>query len=178
MLRSLLFLCIALSCSVARAQHWTDLADVPQDLRQPNWIGTAGEGSCFHASIVSALNWLGQDEMAAWWKQTYSNGEYARRALERLDAAGLRYVFTQSGDIAVLEYAARNRLIVTLPYKPYHAINLVDLTATHAVLLDNNSVGQFEYVPRAEFEQRWRQEFGGIAIVLLGTPAPPWPRTP
>lgn len=173
-MRTAAFLLTIFTCAPCVGQPWSDLADVPVELRQKNWLHQ-GEGSCAHASTIVALRWINLPEMADWWKTNYGGGEYFSRLTERMDSAGLRYVATEDGDFRVLEYAARNRLVVVLPYKPAHAINLVDLTPTHAVLLDNNRPGEYEYVPRAEFDARWTQEFGGVAICLIGTPAPPWP---
>jgi hypothetical protein len=174
-MRILVFLVAWTTCAYAYSQTWQDLADVPPSLRQANWESQQGQGSCVHASIVTSLRWLNQDEVANWWKAAYSGGEYASRVMQRLDEAAIAYVATEEGDAAVLEYASRNRLVVVIPYKPAHCINLVDLNSQYAVLLDNNRTGEYEYVPREKFLSQWREQFGGFAVVIIGTPAPPWP---
>jgi len=49
--------------------------ELPLELRQPNW----GGGSCVHATNVMVLRHQGLYEMAAWWRKTYSGGEYDTR---------------------------------------------------------------------------------------------------
>lgn len=146
--------------------------DLPPALRSPNW----GGGSCVHASTVSLLRWQGQHEMADWWRRQYSGGEYADRLVKRMEAAGLRYAYTHTGDLNFVEWSIRTGRGCGIFYKPRHAINLVGLDDQHAYLLDNNNTATWETVPRATFERRWR-EFGGIAWTLVYDPPPPLPRT-
>lgn len=151
--------------------------DLPPALRQENW----GGGSCVHASTVSLLRWQGQHAMADWWRAQYSGGEYAGRHAKRLEAAGLRYAYTWSGDVAFLEWCVRTGRGAGIHYKTRHAINLTGLDAEYAYLLDNNATdyperhGTYERVPRATFERRWKER-GGIAWTLVYTPPPPIPR--
>lgn len=150
------------------------LADVPHELRKANYA-PYGEGSCVHASTVTLLRWQGQEKMAQWWTDTYNSGEYSTRLIKRMSEAGLKFAYTEKGDIKFLEWATRNRLGAGIFYKPAHAINIVDLTETHAVLLDNNQIGKYEYVSRAEFDNLWRNSYGGFAWTVVYGPAPPWP---
>lgn len=151
--------------------------DLPLALRQANW----GGGSCVHASTVSLLRWQGQHQMADWWRRNYSGGEYSYRLVQRMEAAGLRYAYTDQGDLRFLEWAVRTGRGAGILYKPRHAINLVGLDQTYAYLLDNNSVdydvrrGHWERVPRAEFERHWRSR-GGFGWTLVYDPPPPLPR--
>jgi hypothetical protein len=170
-----------LLASFARA----DLADVPKEVRQENYVKKCpdcGEehdrfpGSCVHASTITMLRWHGMDELADWWRENYHSGETLHGLTSKLDEAGLKYAFTDTGDVSFIEWAVRNRLVVGLAYKPSHWINLVDLTDEHAVLLDNNRIGEYEYIPRAEFEAAWKNQFWGVAVVLVYEPSPPWPR--
>lgn len=150
------------------------LADVPVEMRQENWA-PYGEGSCVHASVVTMLRWHGMDELAAWWRDTYHSGETATGLLDKLDQAGLKYAYTDTGDVAFLEWASRNRLVVGLPYTPAHFMNLVDLTSTKAVLLDNNSTDKYIYIDRDVFLNAWKNRYSGFAFVLVYPPQPPWP---
>lgn len=149
------------------------LADVPPQLRQPNY-SPYGQGSCVHASTITILRWLGQFEVAAWWKANYHSGEYADRLIERLDAAGLKYAYEDDGDIRFLEWCARNRVVAGIFYFPRHAVNIVDFNETHAVLLDNNRPGDYIYIPRNEFIRNWRA-YGGFAWTLVYDTPPPYP---
>src|SRR5689334_6705611 len=51
--------------------------NVPPSLRQSNWLGSQGEGSCVHATMVSLFNWQGRPQLAAWWKAHNGDGEWA-----------------------------------------------------------------------------------------------------
>jgi len=144
--------------------------DVPPPLRTQNW----GGGSCVHASTVHLLHWQGQHDLAEWWRQTYSGGEYATRLHQRLDAARLRYAFTVRGDPAFLEWALRTRRGAGITYFPNHAVNLVHLDSERAGLLDNNRIDRIIWIPREEFLQKW-QAYGGWAWTLVYDPPPPVP---
>ena len=146
------------------------VVDVPAELRTSNW----GGGSCVHASTVHLLHWQGQHELAAWWRQTYSGGEYATRLHERLDSARLRYAYTTSGDAAFLEWALRTRRGAGITYFPSHAVNLVHLDSERAGLLDNNRVEQIVWLPRDEFLRNWKA-YGGWAWTLVYDAPPPVP---
>lgn len=150
--------------------------DVPLALRTDNW----GGGSCVHASTVTLLRWHGLHELADWWRATYSGGESNTRLVNRMEAAGLRYAYTDTGDVSFLEWCARTGRGAGIFYKTNHAINLVGLDSEYAYLLDNNAtaypetVGHWERVPRATFEERWRG-YGGFAWSLVYSPPPPLP---
>ena len=150
--------------------------DIPPSLRTENW----GGGSCVHASTVSLLRWQGQHEMAEWWRANYIGGEYSDRLIKRMEAANLRYAYTLDADMRFLEWCVRTGRGAGLFYKPNHAINLVGLDAEYAYLLDNNDVsrpertGEWERVPRSEFERRWRG-YGGFGWTLVYQPPAPIP---
>jgi hypothetical protein len=149
------------------------LADIPPQMRQPNWAPN-GFGSCVHASTITILRWQGQYHLAEWWRNTYSSGEYANRLIARMNAAGLRYAYEKDGDIRFLEWCSRNRLCAGIFYFPRHAVNLVDLNETHAVLLDNNRTGEYIHIPRDEFIRNWRG-YGGFAWTVCYATPPPYP---
>lgn len=160
--------------------------DLPQELRTKNW----GTGSCVHASNVNLLKWMELYDLAAWWRKTYSGGEYDTRLVSRLEQAGLRYAFIHGGvdrngngrddGEEFIEWTVRTRRGCGIFYKPQHSINLVGLDSQYAYLLDNNAtdyperVGHYERVPRAEFFRKWRG-FGGFAWTLVYDPTPPEP---
>jgi hypothetical protein len=88
--------------------------------------------------------------------------------------AGLRYAYTASGNVEFLEWATRNRYAAGIFYYPKHAVNLVELNEDHAVLLDNNRVGNYIYVPRDEFIEKWLG-YGGFAWTIIYSAPPPRP---
>ena len=153
-----------------RGAQLAPVVDLPPSLRTPNWRG----GSCVHASTVHLLHWQGEHELAAWWRQNYSGGEYASRLHDRLDAAGLKYAYTVDGDEAFLEWALRTRRGAGIAYFPSHAVNLVHLDSERAGLLDNNRVNEIVWIPRDEFIANWKS-YGGWAWTLVYDPPPPVP---
>jgi hypothetical protein len=150
--------------------------DLPPSLRQSNW----GGGSCVHASTVSLLRWQGQYEMADWWRQNYSGGEGISRLVKRMDAAGLRFAYTDNGDWSFLQWCMRTGRGAGIFYKTNHAINCVGMDASYVYLLDNNNTsypeknGYWERVSKEEFKRRWLS-YGGVAWTLVYYPPAPLP---
>ena len=142
--------------------------DLPLSARQRNW----GGGSCVHASIVMCLRWQGLDELADWWRRTYSGGEHASGLSNKLERAGVRFAYTTRGDVSFLEWACRTRRGCGIAYLPNHFICLVHLDQEKALLLDNNRIDRYLTVPRDEFLRRW-QGYGGWACTPVYSPAPP-----
>jgi len=151
--------------------------ELPRPLREQNW----GGGSCVHASTVMLLRWQKLFDVANKWRATYSGGEYSSRLIARMEAAGLRYAYTLDGDERFLEWAIQTRRGCGIFYKPNHAICLVGLDREYAYLLDNNYIDYpernrtYERVPRAEFMQRWKYEYGGFAWTPVYSPPPMLP---
>lgn len=147
---------------------------LPPRLRQQNW----GSGSCVHASTVMLLRWQGLFDLADKWRATYEGGEYSSRLIQRMEAAGLKYSYTTTGEVAFLEWAIQTRRGAGIFYKPNHAINLVGLDQNYAYLLDNNDpgrperTGSYERVPRQEFLRAWRNDYGGFAWCPVYVPPP------
>lgn len=155
--------------------------DLPPELRTQNW----GGGSCVHASNVTILRRDGLDEMADWWRSTYSGGEYDSRLVTRMEKAGLKYAYIHDGregatGEAFLTWCHRTRRWAGIFYKPSHSINFVGLDEQYVYLLDNNDVkyqernGHPERVPRDEFFRKWRG-YGGFAWTLIYAPPPARP---
>ena len=150
--------------------------DLPPELRTENW----GGGSCVHASTVNLLIWQGQPELARWWRDQYSGGEYADRLVSRMEAANLRYAYTRDGNFAFLEWCIRTRRGAGIFYKIRHAINCVGIDSQNVLLLDNNDIdyperiGTYETVEIEQFKKRWNG-YGGFAWTLVYVPPPPTP---
>jgi hypothetical protein len=145
--------------------------NLPPEARCRNY----GGGSCVCASTISLLRWQGREDLAAALRNSCSGGQSSASLHSKLERLGVRYASTTSGDVAFLEWAVRTRRGCGLTYYPMHYVNLVDLTAEHATLLDNNRVGQYITIPRDEFIRRWRG-YGGWATAVVYAPAAPLAR--
>lgn len=152
--------------------------NLPREMREWNW----GGGSCVHASTVMCFRWQGDLDRAAMWRRTYSGGESSYGLRRKLDHHGIAYHYTdQAGDDRVLEYGSRTRRGAVIFYYPNHSICFAGYARRggneYAVLLDNNRIDEFIWVPKADFLRHWRG-YGGFALVLLGSPAPRQPYYP
>ncbi|MGH7136777.1 MAG: hypothetical protein ACREHD_13625 [Pirellulales bacterium] len=145
--------------------------NLPEEARCKNY----GGGSCVCASTISLLRWQGRDDLAAALRNSCLAGQSSASLHAKLERIGVRWASTTSGDVAFLEWAVRTRRGCGLTYYPMHYVNLVDLTAEHATLLDNNRVGQYISIPRDEFIRRWRG-YGGWATAVVYAPAAPLAR--
>lgn len=159
-------------CSLVNNKLYQDngMADLPPAMRTSNW----GGGSCVHASTYHLLMWQGYPDLAKWWKETYSGGEYSTRLHERLEAANLKYAYTVDGDVSFLDWALSTRRGAGITYWPNHAVNLVSFDTDTAGILDNNRKDNIINVPRNEFVPNW-QGYGGWAWTLVYVPPPPLP---
>lgn len=142
--------------------------NLPLEWRCKNYNG----GSCVCASTISVLRWQNRLDLADALRKICSGGQSASSIQRHVNAIGVRFACTTSGDVAFLDWACRTRRGATIFWKPSHSCTLVDLTATHAVVLDNNHVDRYEYTPRDEFIRRWKG-FGGFALTPLLPPSPP-----
>lgn len=151
--------------------------NLPRPLREWNW----GGGSCVHASTVHSFRWMHKPELAAWWRKTYSGGESAHGLTSKLNKAGVRYYCTTSGDPAVLEYCSATRRGAVIFYYPNHSITFAGYARKDgedwAVLLDNNRIDRFIWVPKKQFLREWRG-YGGFALTPLFSPTPRIPVAP
>ena len=43
--------------------------NIERPLRQQNWVGREGEGSCTHATMIMILRHQGLEQAAAYWRQ-------------------------------------------------------------------------------------------------------------
>lgn len=150
--------------------------NVPLALRQSNWIGNQGEGSCVHATMISLLRWQGRLNKADYWRQTYGNGEWPDDLAAKFDRENVRYAYTTDGDVRFLEWACRTRRGCGITVMGgAHMVALVHLDAQWAAILDNNSVSKFKWVPRATLIAEWKASHGW-AVAPIYTPAAPLPQ--
>jgi len=158
------------------------IVNLPPELREENWLGPGGEGSCVHATMVMLLRWQQQERLADHWRATYADGEYADRTwnrqhnlADRLDRENVRYAYTIQGDVAFLEWAIRTRRgcgVTVLGGR--HMVALVHLDDQWAGLLDNNAPEKIIWVRRGKFIAEWKNS-NGWAVSPVYTPAPPMP---
>ena len=150
--------------------------NLPVALRQANWRGNEGEGSCVHASMISLLRWQGRHAMADYWRRTYGNGEWAAGLADKLDREGVRFAYTVGrNDVGFLEWACSTRRgcgVTVLGGR--HMICLVHLDEKWAGILDNNDPRQIKWVSRKTFLAEWFNS-NSWATTPVYSPAPPLP---
>lgn len=156
------------------------VANLPELLREWNWLSKNQEGSCVHASTVYHLRWHGQFKLAKWWRENHSGGESASSIQRYWTAAKIPFDKTEEGDPKFLEWATRNRHGSIIWFFPSHCVHFCGLAIVdgqkYGILCDNNRVEKYIRVPYEEFVKRWR-EYGGFAMATTLPPPPPkpWP---
>ena len=148
--------------------------NLPLSMRQPNWIGVRGQGSCTWATMVSLLRWQSRYHTADWVRSNYGDGEYPEDYAAKLDQAGVRYAYVTNGDVRFLELACRTRRGCGITVMGgAHFVALVHLDDKWAAILDNN-VEKFIWVPRETLIAEWKASYGW-AVTPVYTPAAPLP---
>ena len=146
--------------------------NVPMGDREANW----GGGSCVHASVVMLFRWQGRLKMAQHWRATYIGGETASGLHAKMDKEGVRYAYTTQADVKFLEWALRtHRGAAVTCMGGVHMVCLVYLDEKQAWILDNNAIGQIQWMPRERFLAEWRAS-DGWATAVLYTPSAPLPQ--
>jgi len=149
--------------------------NLPPSMRQKNWLGNQGEGSCVWASTISLLRWQGRYRTAEWVRSNYGGGEWPDDHVAKLDRAGIRYAYVTNGDVRFLEWCCGTRRGAGVTVMGgAHCVNLVFLDDHWACLLDNNDVQHYRWVPRETFLAEWQASYGwGFTVVY--SPTPPLP---
>lgn len=145
-------------------------------LRQSNWKGSKGEGSCVHATMISLFRWQGREDLAERWRATYENGERYRSLAAKFDKEEVRYAYTwNQKDVNFLEWACTTRRGCGVTVRGgKHMVALVYLDKDRAGLLDNNRVGTIKWVSRQSFLSEWYNSFSW-AVTPVYTPSSPLP---
>ena len=118
--------------------------NVPAALRQSNWRGSQGQGSCVHATMISLFRWQYRLKTADYWRRTYGDGEYPEDLAARFNKEGIRYAYVTNGDVRFLEWACRTRRGCGITVMGgAHMVALVHLDDKWAAILDNNNVERF-----------------------------------
>jgi hypothetical protein len=150
--------------------------NLPLALRQSNWTGSAGMGSCTWATMVSLLRWQGHYDVANWVRQNYGDGACQNCMPQKMDRAGIRYAYVTNGDVKFLEWACSTRRGFGIAINGgEHMVALVHLDAKWAALLDNNNIENFIWVPRETLIAEWKAS-NGWAITPVYSPAAPLPQ--
>ena len=150
--------------------------NLPLDLRQGNWRGPRGEGSCTWATMVSLLRWQARYRTADWIRQNYGDGEWPDDMAQRLDNAAVRYAYVTNGDVRFLEWACRTRRGCGITIMGGgHMVALIYLDDKWAAILDNNAVEKYIWIPRETLIAEWKASLGW-AIAPIYTPAAPLPQ--
>ncbi len=166
--------CEALRASAPKKQE-RPTVNVPVSMRQSNWQGSRGEGSCVHATMISLFRWQGRLKTADYWRRSYGNGEWPEDMAAKFDKEHIRYAYVTNGDVKFLEWACKTRRGCGLTIMGgAHMVALVHLDATWAGILDNNGVEKIIWVPRETLIAEWKASYGW-AIAPLYTPAAPLP---
>lgn len=178
---AILLLIVCLGCNDRRRPCSDVVAErptvnVPLVLRQSNWRGNQGEGSCVHAAMMSLLRWQGRYNTANDWGRKYGNGEWPEGLQGKFDRNGIRYAYVTNGDVGFLEWACSTRRGCGITVDGgEHMVALVHLDSKWAALLDNNNVNSFIWVPRETLIAEWKASYGW-AVVPIYTPAAPLPQ--
>lgn len=147
------------------------IVNPPENSRFRNYAG----GSCYHASIQQVMVMQGFGKQALDYREKYAHAAGTHTIADNLDREGFRFAYTDEGDVAFLEWCMRTRRAAAITYFRNHAVTLVHLDATKAMLLDNNRTSQYIEIPRDEFLHKWRNMHGGGAITVVYDPVPPLP---
>lgn len=147
------------------------ICNLPAALHIRNWLGPLGQGSCVHASLKNHASWHNDFAFVASWP--WSDGEYASRLRERLDAAGKDYAYTERYDPRFLDWCDANRHGAILWWKPSHCCTFMGWVnrdgKQYAAILDNNYPGHFELTEREQFIRLW-SGYGGFALSFTESP--------
>ena len=161
---------------ISAAKKERPTVNVPEVLRQRNWIGDQGMGSCVHASMISLLRWQYRLKTADHWRQTYGDGEQPEDLAAKFDREGIRYAYVTNGDVRFLEWACRTRRGCGITVMGgAHMVALVHLDDKWAAILDNNNVENFIWVPRETLIAEWKASYGW-AVTPIYAPAAPLPQ--
>jgi hypothetical protein len=167
-MKALLLATLILCVSAARVPT----VDLPMDLRQSNWRGSQGQGSCVYATTVSLLNWQGRYKTADWIKKNCGDGANPNDAARDFDRVNLRYAHTETGDVKFLEWSMRTRRGAGVVVGGgRHFVTLVHLDSKWAGIMDNNSTGKISWYTREAFLAEWKNSGGWALAVIYSPPA-------
>lgn len=151
------------------------IVNLPVSMRQENWQGSNGGGSCVWASTVSLLRWQGQYELAELVRREADNGEYLEELFADLNEFGIDYAGVCNGEEWFLEWACETRRGAAIVVMGgMHMVDLVEITEDEVCLLDNNNVEKYLWLSRTVVLNDWKNS-GGYAFTPVYAPFAPLP---
>lgn len=144
--------------------------------RCQNWTDRKGDGSCVHASTVMALHYAGYHNTARTWRATHAGACDAERLENGLNAAGVPFQRTYTGDVSFLDRAlAAGRPCVIWWEGATHCVLLVHLDSKRAAICDPNCAHHQHWLTREQFIREWHHPKARYAMTVLSAP-PPYPK--
>lgn len=179
-------LLMVLLCSIPQPSGGTPtcgerpVVNLPLSLRQINWLGPRGTGSCAWASLVTDLNWRGEFDLAQRVRATHGDGVTVQSLCQGLSNDGVPYVWTAGkNNVEFLEQALAGRRGVLVgvnwknPSEPAnHMVELAHLDSQWACVIDCNYPKQDRWMTRDEFLVQF-EGTGSIGFVPLYPAVPP-----
>lgn len=159
-------------------------ADIPEQLRVDNWIGTSDDGSsggsCVHASTINTFRAIYRPDLEAKWLENrdrgYEGPETGYGIIRKFQEQRIPHAVTSDGDSNLLDEASRTNRPGVIFYYPSHSITFIEFAMIEgrefAVLLDNNFTERYIVVSREVFEKSWRY-YGGFALIPWVEPTVP-----
>lgn len=162
--------------------------DLPAAQHMKNTSGSDGLGLCVFTSIEHAARWQNLIDLAGYrrWMESRPGGGWPEKVDKTLaefcKAKGVPvpdYVQHTGGDDGFLDLVIRTGRCAGVTYSGRdgfytgsvaHMVNLAELDADRAAVIDNNRPGQWVWMARRDFLVRWRERDGGWAIVFLAPP--------
>lgn len=165
--------------------------DIPVQQHIRNVGGSDGAGLCVFTSVELAARWQNVATLHGFqkWMTQRPGGGWP----EKLDDMIAQYtggLFTDylqhtGGDVAFLDACMQTGRSVAVTYNGRddfygrartiaHMVNLAYLDQNVACIIDNNRPEVWVWMTRAEFVSRWSPRRDGWAVVLLGSPPPPY----
>jgi hypothetical protein len=172
-----------------RGEVWGGLVDpvtgtkaqvqIPLELRQRNSVGTNGAGLCVIASqVTDGRKQERPAEVQGLWDTAKRRwGGYSPPKLKSLVAEvcpELPYLSYEGADTDGLERLTRQGIPIGVTYstgKLYgyrhiaHMVSLIHLDSARAAVIDNNKPEVVAWMPRAEFDRRFRDRGEGWAFL-------------
>jgi hypothetical protein len=166
-----------------------------KSLHLKNVGGSDGYGLCVFASISHTGRWQCIPGLSDFmdWMRSRPGGGYPEKVDQMIEqklgsASGLNYIHAYglaampllekacaSGRMPGVTYGYGERYGVSID----HMVSLAHLDKEWACILDNNFPGTWEWMPRAEFEERFewttRGKQQGWAVIVIDNPQPPTP---
>ena len=164
--------------------------DLPVEARHKNRGGRDGAGLCVFASLDHAALYQNDRAVTGIFQKMFAEpgGGWPQKvdAMMRKYCPGAVYVQYEGKDPSILKLALKTGRMPSVTYNGHdphyrgsiaHMVNLVHLDDKYGVVLDNNFVGERELVwlSPSDFQQRWRGNGSGWAVILLSPPPSPVP---